>query len=99
MAVTETTNAAIHTPDYPEMFIDHGRYLRAWSPRTVETYRRAFRALAASGISANTCGSSSCQIHISTYADQWALSAPTFTRTHSATASPQRMCATEATTT
>jgi integrase/recombinase XerD len=33
-------------PSYHDDFINQGRYLRAWSPRTVRTYRQGLRALA-----------------------------------------------------
>ena len=32
------------SPTLADQFIDHGRYLRAWSPKTVVIYRRALTA-------------------------------------------------------
>ena len=36
---------APNAQSYHDDFIDHGRYLRAWSPCTVRPYRQGLRAL------------------------------------------------------
>jgi hypothetical protein len=41
-----TTPTAPIPRSYHDDFIDHGRYLRAWSARTVRTYRQGLRAIA-----------------------------------------------------